>query len=360
MTAPVAELRSVQVKRGSRIILRVEHLTVSAGEVLAVVGPNGAGKSTLIHLLALLDRPLHGQVLFHGSPVAGNGLDSRRRMAVVFQEPLLLDTSVESNVRSGLALRGVPREEQKRRARDWMERFGIAHLARRSAHTLSGGEAQRTSLARALVLRPDLLLLDEPFAALDQPTRQSLIDDLAVVLSSTATTTVVVTHDRSEALRLGSRVAVLMGGVVKQVGLPADVFASPVDEEAAAFLGVETIVSGVVTSSDDGLATVDVSGHVIESASDIQPGAAVHVCIRPEDVTLSAEDEISGQTSARNHLRAAVRRIVPSGPYIRVELEAGFPLVSFITRRSLDDLALAPGREVSATFKATAVHLIRR
>ena len=257
---PKLALRDVTAERAGRVVLEIPHLEVITGEVLAVVGPNGAGKSTLVQLMALLERPARGQVLFDGRPASGNALPYRRRMAVVFQEPLLLDTTVERNVRSGLALRGVPAQEQRRRSAEWLERFGIAHLAGRSARTLSGGEAQRTSLARALVLEPELLLLDEPFSSLDQPTRAALIDDLDRVLMTSRITTVFVTHDRSEALRLGDRVAVLMDGRIRQIGLPSEVFAAPADEQVAAFVGIETIAVGRVRSITDGMAAVDVAG----------------------------------------------------------------------------------------------------
>lgn len=358
MSAPRLGVRDIAVKRGTRTVLDVDALDVFPGEVLAIVGPNGAGKSTMLQVMALLEHPARGQVLFDGERVRGGLLRYRRRMAVVFQEALLLDTTVEANVRSGLALRGVNRAEQTRRVGEWLERFGVAQLARRSARTLSGGEAQRASLARAMALEPEVLLLDEPFAALDAPMRDALTDDLDRALTGSSIATVFVTHDRSEALRLGDRLGVLMAGCVRQTGAPADIFAAPVDEEVAAFVGVETIAPGRIREVRDGIATVDVCGRTVEAAAPGGPGAGVRVCLRPEDVTLSPPDAGGGLTSARNRLPATVRRILPAGPYIRVELDAGFPIVALITRQSLEDLALAPGGGVTASFKATAVHLI--
>jgi tungstate transport system ATP-binding protein len=348
------------VSWGGRCILEVESVDVFGGEVLAVVGPNGAGKSTLLQVMALLQRPEQGQVLFDGQPAKPGSLGLRRRMAMAFQEPLLLEGTVGYNVRCGLAMRGLPRREQERRAAFWLERFGVGHLAGRSVRSLSGGEAQRVSLARALALDPEVLLLDEPFAALDAPTRSLLMDDLDAALAERGTATVFVTHDRGEALRLGDRVAVLMGGRIRQCGTPSEVFAAPVDAEVAAFVGVETIVPGLVREVSDGLALVDVCGRPVEAPAAGEPGTGVLVCLRPEDVVLQAPVEGVAHSSARNRLPAVVRRALPAGPLVRVELDAGFPLVALVTRQSAGELALAPGAPVVASFKATAVHLIPR
>jgi molybdopterin-binding protein len=167
---------------------------------------------------------------------------------------------------------------------------------------------------------------------------------------------VFVTHDRGEALRLGDRIAVLMEGRIRQLGLPGEVFSSPVDEEVAAFVGVETIIPGRVRDAGSELAAVDVGDTVIETASELEAGSDVLVCLRPEDVVISGDT--AAPMSARNHLRAVVSRVRASGPYVRVELDAGFPLVALITKQSLEDLSLEPGVSVVATFKATAVHLI--
>lgn len=351
-------LRGLRCMRGGRTVLDIDSLDVRRAETLVVLGPNGAGKSTLLQLIALLERPDGGDILMDGRSAGRDRLSLRRRMALVFQEPLLLDTTVEGNVVSGLSLRGVPRGDRAQRVRTWLQRFGIEAIAKRSARTLSGGEAQRTSLARAMVLEPELLLLDEPFAALDSPTRQALIDDLERVLMEAGCTTLLVTHDRAEALRLGHRVAVLIDGRVRQVGTPDEVFGSPADEEVAAFVGVETIVRGRLRHSDDGLARVAVGEREVTAASALEEASDVLVCLRPEDVILAPPDEPESLTSARNHMPATVKRVVTSGPYVRVELDAGFPVVALITRQAREELAIKPGAEVSATFKATAVHLI--
>lgn len=352
-------LRDVVVRRGKKEILRVPSLDVFEYEVLAVLGPNGAGKSTLVQVLGLLERPDDGEVRFEGEIVSRGVVKLRRRMAVVFQESLLLHRSVAANAGLGLELRGTPRRERPERVRRWLERFGIEALANRSARTLSGGEAQRVSLARAFAVEPEVLLLDEPFSALDQPTRESLIDELAGAIRDTGVTTVFVTHDRDEAARLADRVAVLAGGRLLQVGPTAEVFSAPADEVVATYVGVDTVAPGRVVSSNDGLVELRVGDIRIEAVAEDFNASEALVCLRPEDVVLSPLTT-DVPDSARNHLRGVVRRVVLAGAEVRVEIDCGFPLVASITRRSLDELGLAPGSELVASFKATAVHLIPR
>jgi tungstate transport system ATP-binding protein len=277
-------------------------------------------------------------------------------MAVVFQEALLLDSSVLANVETGLRLRGVARAEREERAVRWLKRFGIESLASRSSRTLSGGEAQRVSLARAFALEPEVLLLDEPFSALDTPTRALITEDLAAVLAETRKTTVLVTHDHDEAARLGDRVAVLIDGQVRQIGGPAEVFGAPADEDVAAFVGVETVVEATVVERKAGLIVLEASGHLIEAVDEGLFAEAL-VCLRPEDVSIArAGESVPGST--RNHLAGRVGRIVRSGADARVEVNCGFRLTARVTRRSLDDLGIDEGSLVVASFKATAVHLI--
>lgn len=236
------EIRDLLVKRGKHPALELDHLSIEKGEVLAVVGPNGAGKSTLLLTLARLLKPERGEIRFSGQQAeAESDTAYRRRIALVMQDPLLFDTSVFDNVASGLRFRGVSRDEIRRNVPLWLERLGVGHLSKRRAGQLSGGEAQRVSLARALVLEPELLLLDEPFSALDPPTRSRLLEDLHTLLSETATTTVFVTHDLPEAVQLAGRIAVIVSNRLRQVGSPAEVFDLPADDEVARFLNHKAI-----------------------------------------------------------------------------------------------------------------------
>lgn len=235
---PLLELRDLQVHREGTKVLEIDHLAVQTGDVLAIVGPNGAGKSTLFLALARLLKTQGGDIIFQGQPLGEHDtLGYRRKIALVLQEALLLDTSVKDNVALGLKFRGLPGQEIDKRVSLWLRRLGIAHLETRPARKLSGGEAQRVSLARAFVLQPELLLLDEPFTSLDSPTRIRLLEDLKSVLDETRTASIFITHDLDEALKLATRLAVILEGRIHQVGPPRDVFAFPANVQVAEFLG---------------------------------------------------------------------------------------------------------------------------
>ncbi len=358
--AAVLAVRDVRVRYAGRPVLDVPALTVRAGETLAVIGPNGAGKSTLLRVLALLERPERGAVLFRGIAPGSEAerLALRRRMASVFQEPLLCDASVVANVALPLAFRGVGRRERQARVRPWLERLGIAPLADRPARGLSGGEAQRASLARAFATDPEVLFLDEPFAALDPPTRDALVEDLAGLLAEARTTTVFVTHDRSEALRLGDRVAVLLDGRLAQSGSPAEVFGAPADETVARLVGVENLLPGRVVALRDGVVEVEVGGRRLAVAGAARVGDAALVGVRPEDLLLEAPGP-PRRTSAQNRLEGVVARVAPLGPVYRVVVDCGVRLTAVVTRAAVGSLGLAAGAAVAVSFKATAAHLVR-
>jgi tungstate transport system ATP-binding protein len=350
------------VARGTAFRVGPVDLAVARGQVVALCGPNGAGKSTLLRVLGLLERATEGEVRLDGRAV-GWGRDllpARRRFASVFQEPLLADTTVEKNVTLGLTLRRTPGGEARRRAARWMSRLGISQLAGRQARTLSGGEAQRTSLARAFAVEPDVLLLDEPFSALDPPTREDLLRDLQRILRETAVTTVFVTHDRSEALRVGDRVGVILAGRLAQLDTPEVVFGRPASPDVARFVGVENLLPGRVVRARAGLLTVDAGPLAIQVPGDLAVGRSVLACVRPEDLLLRPESSGPVRDSALNHFTGRVEELVPLGTQVRVVVDCGYPLMAVVTRHSVQELSLGVGSAVTVSFKASAVHLIER
>jgi tungstate transport system ATP-binding protein len=358
--APILEVRALEVKRGPIRVLDIPAFALLPGSVTALIGPNGSGKSTFLQTLATLLEPAAGMITFHGNPLRTRleRHQYRQRVTLVFQESLLFDTTVRANLASGLKLHGMPRPEREQRIREAAARFGITHLLDRSARKLSGGEAQRTSLARAFALGPEILFLDEPFSALDPPTREALMDDLAVVLRETGTTAVLATHDQMEAMRLADVLAVMHEGRIAQTGGVSEVINHPADEFVAAFVGMETVLDGTVTACSQGVFTASVGDAEVEALGEEAVGAQVRLGVRPENVTLSLFQET--RTSALNHFPGHITRIVPKGPYYKVELDCGFFLAAFVTARSLEELRLRDKSKVIASFKATAVHVLRK
>jgi tungstate transport system ATP-binding protein len=230
------QVDGLRIRRGGVQVLDLPRFSISAEEKVAVIGPNGAGKSSLLLGLACLIQRECGTISFQGEDVTPRGeISFRRRIAMVFQEPLLFDTTVLDNVAEGLRIRGWGRAEARKAAMESLELFKVGHLDGRSAHKLSGGEAQRVSLARAFAVRPKLILMDEPFSSLDLPTRILLAEDLGRILHESGTAALIATHDRIEALRVVDRLVVMDGGKIIQEGTPQEVIAQPANAFVAAF-----------------------------------------------------------------------------------------------------------------------------
>ena len=357
----ILEINDIKIERAGALLVDIPLLQIEKGELLSFIGPNGAGKTTLLLTLAGLMKPTTGEISFGGRKIGSDVsvFEYRRSLAMVFQEPLLFNTTVLKNVASGLTIRGMEKEQIRRTVKESLERFGISHLVERSARTLSGGEAQRTSLARAFAIQPEILFLDEPFAALDPPTREALIEDLQAVLQDTHTTTIFATHDRAEALRLSDRIGVMNNGKILQIGAPEEVMNHPMNEFVANFVGVETILRGKVIRKEEGSFVASVSGYEIEAVGEVKLGETVALCIRPENVTVSTVNR-KLTTSERNVFHGRITKITPLGFFQKIQLDCGFPLVAYVTRHSLDDLSLGEGKDVDASFKATAIHVVRR
>lgn len=356
----ILEARELQVVRSGATILKVEDLSVHEGEILSIIGPNGAGKTTLLQALSALIRVNGGEVMFRGKRIGDDyaPLEYRRHLSMVFQESLLFNTTVFENVAAGLRIRGMRGPDIRRSVELQLERFGIGHLKGRSARTLSGGEAQRTSLARAFATNPEILFLDEPFVSLDPPTREALASDLYQVLRMTGTTTLMATHDRMDALRLSDRIAVMNNGKIHQIGRSTEVMNRPANEFVASFVGTETVLRGRVRDVRGTSLMVEVNGVFVEVVGSARTGETVILCIRPENVTLSLPPGVR-VTSARNIFHGRVSRITPLGLFLKVEISCGFDLVAYVTANALEELGLRADMDVTASIKATSIHMIK-
>jgi len=282
--------------------------------------------------------------------------------------------TVFENVASGLRLRGLGREEVAHRVGENLGRFRIGHLSDRSARTLSGGEAQRTSLARAMAVAPEVLLLDEPFAALDPQSREALLEDLARTLHETGTTTVFATHDRAEAQRLADCVAVLDCGRLRQFGTTEEVLRRPVDSFVAAFVGVENLLPVRLMAADTGAAFAAVLGEGDALEGGTTPGCAFLeiggaapgmrvgseglLCVRPEDVLIAAPGDRRG--SSVNQLQGRVASVVTQGPFLKVSIDCGVRIVAAVSGRLARDLSLETGCAVTIALRPADLYVIPR
>lgn len=332
--------------------------------VTVLLGPSGAGKTTILRALAGLERPHRGTIacgdVVFSDASAGRCLPPQaRRAGVMFQDLALFPhLTVAENVAFGLC--GLPVPERSRRVTEWLERLHIAELAARRPGQLSGGQQQRVALARVMAPDPSLMLLDEPLAALDPPLRTELRAELRTLLAASRVPTVLVTHDRTEALALGDRVGIVIGGRLRQLEETAKVFLRPRDLEVARVVGTDTVVACRLLRVHDGLAVIsagDGPNAVELIALPPEPaGTRAFACIRAEEVLL--QKRAPKDSSARNRLAARVTSVMAEGPMLRVGLDCGFPLAALVTRASAAELGVAPGSELVAVLKVPAIHLV--
>jgi len=326
-------------------------LAVEPGEVVAVLGPNGAGKSTLLRAVCGLTPLTGGRLELGGAVVDDPSADvwvdaADRRVGLVFQDYRLFPhLSVLDNIAFGPRSAGAPKAESRRRAEEWVSRLGLDGLGDRRPGTLSGGQAQRVALGRALAVDPAVLLLDEPLAALDAGTRLDVRAGLRDHLHAFAGPTLLVTHDPLDALVLADRIVVLEDGQVTQQGSPSEVTRRPATTYVARLLGLN-LLRGTASAGEVVLA----DGGVLHVPSDSAHDGSVLVAVRPSAVSIHAA---APEGSARNVWTGVVDGLEPIGDRVRVTV-AGRPTVAVdVTPGAVADLGLARGAQVWLSAKAT-------
>jgi len=332
------------------------NLEVNESEFFIVLGPSGAGKTLLLELIAGIHYPENGKILFKGKDIT-HLPPEKRKIGFVFQDYALFPHKrVWQNIEFGLYSRKIPRSEKLKLVSEMMDLIGIADLAKRYPHTLSGGEQQRVALARALIVNPEIFLLDEPLSALDYNMRLKLREEVLKIHKELQITTIYVTHDRMEAFTLADRIAIMNKGQIIQIGTPNEIFRSPKNEFVAQFTGYDNYFEGIARyDSETKLDTIDCGQFEIQVANSRE--GKVKVFIRPEDVAISLT---SPKTSVRNVLPGKIIGIQDQGLIIKlkIELAQNQEIDALITHQSFLDLNINLNSKVFIAIKATAVHIL--
>jgi len=356
MAIPVLEAKNLLWKVKDKTIVNIDKFQICTGEHVALIGANGSGKSSLIKLLAFLQKPSAGEIVFKGISPQSSVIDKRREMAVVFQEPLLLNMKVYDNVAYGLKLRKSD-VNIKERVDYWLDKLNISHLRNRYPKNLSGGEAQRTSIARALALEPKILILDEPFGSLDAPTRAQLLEEMNLLVKQSNITSIFITHDFSEIPFVADKVYVMSEGEIVQEGLIEDIFYRPANEVVANLVGAdnqyEVIISERYSPDKYEIRINDAcAGMMIhtEEPKDFSQGQKLKAFIRSDDVELGAKEE--------NKLDGYVKRILPHGFQYKVVLDCGFELKIVISKQQFIELNLKNADSLTVSIDSKKIHLI--
>jgi molybdopterin-binding protein len=345
------EVKNLCVDLGEFVLNDVT-LSIEEGEYFIILGPTGAGKTVLLESIAGLYPIKSGQIWLRGKEVTSVEPE-KRKISIVYQDHVLFPhLSVRDNIIFGLRVHKTRADEVANKINWVAELLGIPHLLHRRPDTLSGGEKQKVALGRAIITRPELLLVDEPLSALDPETRENVQQELRRLHKALGITLLHVTHDFEEAISLGNRIAVIGEGRLMQVGTPEEVFRHPNSEFVARFAMTRNIFVGKAERKPGGDTIFRVDGTEFIIATDAD--GTHHASIRPEDILLSSEPI---RSSARNCFPGTITKVVDRGSTLYVTVDIPPELSCLVTRHSFEEMELHEGKKVFLTFKASAIHL---
>lgn len=355
-------------------MIRVENLFLNAGnfqlgplnlhikgsEYFVIVGPTGSGKTMLLELISGIKKPDDGKIFFNEEDIT-TVPPERRNIGYVTQQNLLFPhLSVRSNIGFSMRIRGIDRKTINTRIQELAQLVGINHILNRRIQNLSGGEAQRVSLARAICVKPFALLLDEPLSALDVVSRRVLRDELKKLRQNLDIPVIHVTHDFEEAFFLADRIGIIHEGKIVQTGSPDEVFRKPANSFVARFVGIENVFRGRVKKvrdtekiSDTGFNAIFETGNLKFSVISDHEGDAF-ACLRADEILISLD---TVRTSALNNFTGKVTDISDEGALLRITVNIGAPVLVLITRISAENLGIKTGSTVKVLFKASSVHI---
>lgn len=331
-------------------------LEVKQGEYFVILGPTGSGKTLLLELIVGLYIPNKGKIFIEGKDITYE-VPEKRNLGFLYQDySLFPHFSVRKNIEYGMKLRNMSKTEIENKLKELSKMFKIQNLMHRDVTTLSGGEQQRVALARALATNPKVLLLDEPFSALDENTKANLISEMKELHRKEGITFIHVTHSQEEAMILADRIGIIMNGTIAQIGTPEEIFYKPKTKEIARFVKIENIWEGKVIEKRNEEIVIEIKGKKIVAISNhFKVGDEVRLIIRPEDVVIG-----EGNTSARNVFKGVVSDVIKHGFYNIVRVDCGFQVEAAVTKQSIENLNIKEGKSIDIFFKATSIQVIKK
>lgn len=331
-------------------------LEVKQGEYFVILGPTGSGKTLLLELIVGLYIPNKGKIFIEGKDITYE-VPEKRNLGFLYQDySLFPHFSVRKNIEYGMKLRNMSKTEIENKLKELSKMFKIQNLMHRDVTTLSGGEQQRVALARALATNPKVLLLDEPFSALDENTKANLISEMKELHRKEGITFIHVTHSQEEAMILADRIGIIMNGTIAQIGTPEEIFYKPKTKEIARFVKIENIWEGKVIEKRNEEIVIEIKGKKIVAISNhFKVGDEVRLIIRPEDVVIG-----KGSTSARNVFKGVVSDVIKHGFYNIVRADCGFQVEAAVTKQSIENLNIKEGKNIDIFFKATSIQVIKK
>lgn len=353
----ILEMRNVTFDRGTRKnVLNIEGFTLHRGELAAVVGPNGSGKSTFLRVINLLHTYRGEITLFGQKAQSGDKTILRRRSAMVFQEALLLNDTVFNNVALALRFRGIAAGDIKEKVYKALADFRCDHLADRSARALSGGEAQRVSIARAIVTDPDLLLLDEPFASLDAGARGELIEEIRQLAEARGISALLVSHNFTDVLYFAERAIAIFGGRIVQDSTPEVLMRRPVNEQMARLVGMENVIPCHIEQKSQG-PFIRLANGIGFLYSGKVSGQGTKCCIPGDALQLSDDCSLQEQ-EPKVMIEGIVERVTPEVGTYRIVVKSGeYTLRARVPRNHIADTVHSQAK-ITLALNPAEVHVI--
>jgi tungstate transport system ATP-binding protein len=349
-----AELRNISKSYGTKIVVNSVNLEIREGEILALLGPNGSGKSTILKMLAFIEDPTSGEVIFQGEKVNYKKTEKvRLDSTLVFQKTTVFSTSVSNNIAYGLKVRKMPKNERQKTMKEALKLVKLEGFEKRNARKISGGEQQRVAIARALVLKTKLLLLDEPTANLD-PKNAGIIEEVIERVNKERKVTIVMaTHNMFQAKTMPHRIALMDEGKITEVGTPQEIF-SKLSKNLASFAAIENTFAGKAQLTAGDTTIVDLGNDVNVEITERREGETI-IFINPRDIILCEEPLHS---SARNFFKGKITEITDSDSIVKLKVDVGKVFSVQITKKSFNEMGLNLGSQICILFKASSVNVL--